>query len=727
MDPRLHAVRTLMATVGPVWLWLMLCQGPAAGEPVHHELTVVLNPSEWALWVEDTIRLPEGFPSRGGAYHFSLHRGWKPTTSDPHVVLEAASEGDGYALVLPRGQRTARIAYTGRLNGPDDAAGDDDHGDALSANAVVLSHESRWYPTFGEELVTFALSVRAPAGWDIISQGTRTIHRRGQDHMEVRWESPEPQDDIYLVGGPLTEYTREAGGIATMAFLRTPDPDLADRYREATARYLAMYAELLGPYPYSKFALVENAWETGFGMPSFTLLGSTVIRLPFILHSSYPHEILHNWWGNGVYVDASRGNWSEGLTAYLADHLIAEQRGTGAEYRRAALQKYADYVTHDRDFPLSAFKARHSPATEAVGYSKALMVFHMMRRDLGDDVFLRALRGFFQQFRFRRATFADLDAAFAGAMGRRKGPLAQWVERAGAPALRVSNAEASRMGDRYLLTALVEQTQSGAAYRLRVPIAVTLEGREHAYQTTFELTTKHRGLELFVPGRPLRVDFDPEFDLFRRLDRTELPPALSQLFGATRLTVVLPAAASPELQEAYRGLAESLGRSTGSYEVVFDATLGALPQDRAVWVLGWENRFRRAITEALAGLPITIDDQTVRINGTELTRQGQAVVIAGRRPDAPDLGVGWAAAEQLEALPGLARKLPHYGKYGYLGFEGREPTNVTKGEWPVIQSPLSSPVKQSDGGFVEVPRASLIDRRALIEPEHGLNPDKTGR
>ena len=70
-----------------------------------------------------------------------------------------------------------------------------------------------------------------------------------------------------------------------------------------TAQYLEMYRQLIGPYPFAKFALVENFWETGYGMPSFTLLGPQVIRFPFILHSSYPHEILHNWWGNSVFVD----------------------------------------------------------------------------------------------------------------------------------------------------------------------------------------------------------------------------------------------------------------------------------------------------------------------------------------------------------------------------------------------------------------------------------------
>ena len=65
-------------------------------------------------------------------------------------------------------------------------------------------------------------------------------------------------------------------------------------------------------------------------MPSFTLLGPQIIRFPFILTSSYPHEILHNWWGNSVFVDETRGNWCEGLTAYIADHLMQEQRGEDA-------------------------------------------------------------------------------------------------------------------------------------------------------------------------------------------------------------------------------------------------------------------------------------------------------------------------------------------------------------------------------------------------------------
>ena len=52
------------------------------------------------------------------------------------------------------------------------------------------------------------------------------------------------------------------------------------------------------------------------------------------------------------------------------------------------------------------------------------------------------------------------------------------------------------------------------------------------------------------------------------------------------------------------------------------------------------------------------------------------------------LAIGWLVVEPLEAVPGMGRKLPHYGKYSYLAFEGDEPSNVVKGQWPTGDSPL---------------------------------------
>ena len=138
---------------------------------------------------------------------------------------------------------------------------------------VYLAGSSYWYPVFDSKLISFSLEVELPHHWDAVSQGERTGHFKNEDNTRVKWESPEPQEDIYLIASRFTEYLSHNGQVTVMAFLRAPDEELANKYLEAASGYIAMYDKLIGPYPYKKFALVENFWETGLGMPSFTLLG----------------------------------------------------------------------------------------------------------------------------------------------------------------------------------------------------------------------------------------------------------------------------------------------------------------------------------------------------------------------------------------------------------------------------------------------------------------------
>ena len=159
--------------------------------------------------------------------------------------------------------------------------------------------------------------------------------------------------------------------------------------------------ELFGPYPFPKFAVVENFFPTGYGFPSYTPLGSTILRLPFILSTSLGHEIAHCWWGNGVLVDYESGNWSEALTTYVSDYLYAgtaRRPGRAKDYRLQALRNYTTLVPPAKDFPLARFTGRIDPATKAVGYDKGMMVFHMLRRRPWDeDAFWGALRDVYRE------------------------------------------------------------------------------------------------------------------------------------------------------------------------------------------------------------------------------------------------------------------------------------------------------------------------------------------
>jgi len=704
-------------------LLLFSSRQAVAAELPHHDIKVTLSPAEHRLSASDTITLPAG---TGNELTFVLHAGLTPESTTPGVKITKEARAvravpvEVYRVRLPAVARTFTLRYNGVIYHPlaavgaEQARGFQDSPGLITSDGVVLSGNTNWYPDLGTGLMTFDLEVTLPEKWDVVSQGERTLHELKKKTL-VRWRSSEPQEEIYLAAAKFIEYDKSAGTVEAMAFLRTPDPGLAGKYLDATASYLALYDKLIGPYPYKKFALVENFWETGLGMPSFTLLGPKIIRLPFIINTSYPHEILHNWWGNSVFPDYEQGNWSEGLTAYLADHLMKEQQAGGAEYRLNTLQKYADYVLGSRDFPLTQFRSRHSSSSEAIGYGKALMFFHMLRLELGDAVFKQGLQGFYKNHAFRSASFADLRTSFEAASGKN---LAQqfelWVARTGAPALKVSEATALAVQDGFVLTARLEQTQAGEAYALRVPVAVTMGGKDKAFQAVVTMSGKKQELKLRIPGRPVRLDVDPEFDLFRRLDFSELPPAISQALGAKKMLVLLPSSAPKELLRAYRELAATIGRSgPDEVEVKLDADVAALPSDRAVTLLGWENRFLNETTAALSGYDVLINPESVRIGRTEIEGREHTFVFSARLPKNRDLALLFIAADRIDALPGLGRKLPHYHKYSYLAFEGSEPANVAKGRWPIVDSPLTVLLPDVDGKVHKVEMAKLAAREPL--------------
>jgi aminopeptidase N len=706
---------------GRNWLVCLLWLSAQAAAAVHHDLEVAVDPDRGYLEVTDTMTVTG---VNTGELDFALHPGFLPEALMDGVRLTAIETEAGksssvpdsntqngaplpvhYRVVLPDGQNRFSLRYAGEIRHELKQAGEEyarqfrETPGTITAQGVFLAGSSFWYPQISGELLTFDLTLRLPVGWYGMSQGERLLHDTGMEFAREQWRCALPQQEIYLVAGPFHEYARVANGVEAMVFLRQPDPVLAQQYLDATIDYIRLYSELIGPYPYKKFALVENFWETGYGMPSFTLLGPKVIRFPFILHSSYPHEILHNWWGNGVYVDYEHGNWSEGLTSYLADHLIKEQRGDGVEYRRSTLQKYTDYVRQQQDFPLTTFRGRHSAVTEAVGYGKTLMLFHMLRTELGDARFIQGLQALYRDNLFRVAGFSAVERAFSEAAGQALDDFfAQWVQRSGAPRLQVSQARSQQRQDGFVLTAVIEQVQDEAPYVLQVPLAIRMEGREQAWQTTVRLDAKRTVIELDLPARPLQLDVDPQFDIFRRLHRNEIPPAISQALGAERLLIVLPAGAPAKFRSGYETLAYGWqADQPGRIEVVVDNELESLPADRSVWLLGWHNRFRPLLARALADYDYADLETIVQIAGTRLNEEEHDIVVMARRAGNTDHALGWLAAGQATSLPGLQRKLPHYGKYSYLAFTGEAPDNILKGQWPVVNSPLSVQVVQDDG------------------------------
>ncbi len=681
----------------------------------HHELTVNIDPATSQLEVNDTITFPESADVSG--LTFSLHEGLSPQSLTDGVSIEQTTDEAGatdkgmdqedytsvinsshYRILTHKGAslKSLTLSYAGKINHPvkqanqEYARGFSQSPGLIDPQGVYLSGSTNWIPSFDEEYLTYKLTVESPAGWRSVSQGKRAGFADLPEFRTDVWEVDTPTEEVFVIAAAFTEYEYAMGNVKAMAFLREKDDALANKYLETTAQYMEMYRGLVGPYPYSKFALVENFWETGYGMPSFTLLGPQIIRFPFILHSSYPHELLHNWWGNGVFVDFETGNWCEGLTAYMADHLIAEQRGTGADYRRGTLQGYTDYVTAENEFPLKDFRSRTNASSSSIGYGKTAMMWDMLRARVGDENFTRAFQKFYRENKFKRAGFKDIQLAFEEVSGEQLGSFFdQWVEQAGAPELTIGNVQLTETDGVKTLELELAQVQDGDAYNLMVPVVVY--SADKVEREVVEMSSKTQSYSFVLDCDPLRIEIDPQFNLMRRLDYREIPPSLSKMFGAEKTLMLLPSKANEEELAMYESLSTIWkGERGDEFQIKLDSDIKELPSDRSIWVLGWNNLWQPAIETALKSYDAEISSSSVRLGTASHDPVENSIVIALRHPGNTDLALSLLTAHDAEAVAGLARKLPHYGKYSYLGFSGTEPTNSAKGQWPAVNSPLAA-------------------------------------
>lgn len=563
----------------------------------------------------------------------------------------------------------------------------------IGEEGVYLSEATHWYPAQPKTLSTFQLNVTLPLEYDVISEGNFLGRDIDKNLAKVSWDIPYPTEALHLIAGRYNVTKSLYKNIEVSTYFFPEEQNLADSYIQAVKRYLQMYEKMIGAYPYMKFSIVENFFPTGYGMPSFTLLGRQVIKLPFIIHTSLGHEVLHNWWGNSVFVDYEKGNWCEGLTTYLADYHYKEMKSPedAEQYRREVCRDYTNYVVQSgEDFSLTAFRERTTPATRAIGYGKTLMLFHMLRRHLGDEIFYRSLKEFYRKKIWSLASWEDIKEVFEENSNQDLDWFFdQWVKRSGAPILQLKNPILEQKDGKYVIQ--LEVQQLGEPYQLAVPIEIITEDEAENVIMTCSFSTEASPLKTChisskLKAKPLSVNVDPHQDLFRRLFPEEIPAILSGVLGdKDQLVIVIPEE-DGSLAEAYAEMAANLTRS-GKAEIkdlkkVTDQDL----REHSLFVLGNIMKVEELKKKGLE-LPenLLIGQEALILNGIRYTEEA-SILFTMKNPWNKDKTVALFAGQTGTAVKATAPKLFHYGKYSYLAFQSG--VNKDKGVHAVQLSPL---------------------------------------
>ena len=637
LAPRLVVVPVLLAG-----LIALLAASPARAEDgaprvERAAVTVRFDPPRQRLLAEATLEVDA---AANGVLRLDL----APVLRITEVSIDGASRGaplrdehGGFEVPVPAGKHRVLVVYRGRLHDEVKAAedlawvaGDSTRG-LVAPVGIFLTGGSRWIPwAETSPLVAVDVDAWAPKEMVVVCQGgvpTRTaLDVTGFDASSdalapadgsadgttswVRSSFPGtiPTDGVSLSAGDYIVTSREVEGVTISTYFYPRHQQFAQLWLDSTEETVKRYAPILGAYPHPKFDVVENFFQSGYGMPSFTLLGDRVIeyvsakamRGGGIPPGYLDHEYVHGWYGNGLFVDYMRGNWCEAITTYLSNYYAVELAGGGpdspeaVDHRRGVMERFCLRVHGEADIPLRAFITKKEDSDNDIGYGKGSLFFHMVRRATQPDdaAWWRTLATFTKDHVGEVVLWQDWAKAWRpkvglggsnGEISMETGPgpfeaLAPWLDRPGLPLYSLKFATAAPLDAAapegpHEVQVVVDETTPGAPFGGALPIVVYGGEGESAWSVPGVVTMKEREgtARVRVPHPPTRVELDPSWHVARAIPKDELPLCLQGTLRAPGTGVIMVRGD----EAAFTGLAQKLEHSTGWTVVGPDYDLAA--------------------------------------------------------------------------------------------------------------------------------------------------------
>jgi aminopeptidase N len=402
-----------------------------------------------------------------------------------------------------------------------------------------------WFPCFDYpgQLATSEIQVRVPKQLMAISNGELiSVKEDGDEKGEktYHWWQKEvhPTYLMTLAVGDFAEIQDEWQGKPVTYYVEKDRKADVRRSMGKTPQMIEFFSQIFGyPYPYPKYAQVCVADFIFGGMENTSttlltdrcLLDERAALDDQRTESLVAHELAHQWFGDLVVIKHWSHAWlKEGMATYCevlwTDH---EYGADAAAYYR--LSEARNYLSEDKNrYRRPIVTHVYREAIELYDrhlYDKAGCVYHMIRAELGDELFFKAIATFVQDHAHNTVETIDLLRAIEKASGRNLLFLFdQYVYRGGHPDYKVAYSWDS---DNSFAKVTVTQTQvknskkdSNAdpekdVFDLKIPIAFGYaddkDGTgECPAPTTFTVRIHEQEQSFYFPlrSKPQFISFD---------------------------------------------------------------------------------------------------------------------------------------------------------------------------------------------------------------------------
>ncbi|HVB57434.1 MAG TPA: M1 family aminopeptidase [Candidatus Acidoferrales bacterium] len=388
------------------------------------------------------------------------------------------------------------------------------------------SEDTRYYiPIYDypNDRTTSEMLLTVPASWITISNGRLMGVKSEADGAKTwDWKQSEPLSTylISVVAGDFVQKEDSWRGIPLRYVVPRGQEYKIDSSFDHTKQMLDLFSEKLDvPYPWDQYAqtFVDDFVEGGMENTSATTLTVRELENPALVAedrtgSDYveSHELAHQWFGDLVTCKDWADLWlNEGFATYF-EHFWNEQHYGADDSAYEFWREQAQWFRQKRLYSVPIVDRNSTDSEEYAGniYTKGGWILKMLREQLGDADFFRALHYYLETNRGQNVVTADLQKSIEQATSTNVDKFFhQWVYRAGAPQFEVSYTYDDAA---HQIKLVVNQTQKveGLVGLFDVPIQVEIATPSGRKSYPIEVSEASQSFTFPADAAPSMVLFD---------------------------------------------------------------------------------------------------------------------------------------------------------------------------------------------------------------------------
>ncbi|MDQ2816746.1 MAG: M1 family metallopeptidase [Candidatus Eremiobacteraeota bacterium] len=623
-----------------------------------------------------------------------------------------------------------------------------------------------WFPCVDHPnaKATTEITATVPEDFFVLSNGslaaTTADDRKQTKTYHWKMEAPHATYLVSCVAGRFSGHTDTVGDLPVSYYVQPGREEDGQRSFGKTPAMIKFFAgRLRFGYPFAKYAQVAVSDFVFGGMENTTAttqsdltLHDARAHLDFSSDPLVAHELAHQWFGDLITCkDWSHAWLNEGFATYFEALFREHDRGRDEfEYYRLELQeryKREDDGLYRRPIVTNVY-AEPIDLFDRHLYEKGACVLHMIRIQLGDELWWRAMHHYVSVNAGRSVETIDLARSLEEVSGRNFLPfLDQWVFKGGHPEFAVAYAWDAQTKTAQIKVRQTQDTSDGTPL-FSVPLLI-----EFAFATGPSLSfaivcdAKEQAFHFPLRSNPSAFSFDPAADMLKSVE-LEVPTQMllnalacdGHVAGRVQAARALVKAANPDVidalgrsarRDAFWGVQAEAARALG--RIRHPLALDALIAARAVE----HPKARRAVAEAIgeyrgaeacaALAPLLAEDASYFVEAAAATSIGRTKGARAYELLIQALGAkeSWNDIVRVGVIAGLAELADERSVGQLIAWTGYgKPTTTRCAAVGALAKVGEGDGRVRDALFAALDDGSLFVRRAAAEALEALAEPK---